>query len=218
MLDNASRVKSKKALAAAARLRSSYQKLPVLDLRAKKLEVNFLLEELTKDSKRSFVMETANKPALLDEIVSSLTDWLSDIWKVAYEYKVEYEVAHECLLFVSNTLTRLNNIRTWSVSLILIRTDTDISPSCKCALVNMYIPVKLTSKSGRIVKTFQINGANRLEEATQFIWRDVFLSMLASGNENQKETLVRMLGDIEGVMGWSGIVRIWSGGKKRMFN
>ena len=85
----------------------------MLDIKAKEEEINFLLDELSKDSKRSFVMDISNKQEILNEIISSLTDWYNDLWSVAYEHNVQYELVHRCLLLIHSTLNRLANVRSW---------------------------------------------------------------------------------------------------------
>ena len=70
-----------------------------------------MLKELSKDTKRSYVMDASNRAELLTEIVESVAAWMNDIWSVVYEHKVDFTKAHECLLFVSATLERLDTIR-----------------------------------------------------------------------------------------------------------
>jgi hypothetical protein len=111
LLNNASKGRSKKALAAATRINKFHASIPKLDLRAKKFEVDNMLRELSKDVKRSYVMDVSNRFELLQEIVNSLVSWMNDIWSVVYEHHVEFALAHSCLLFVSATLDRLDNIR-----------------------------------------------------------------------------------------------------------
>lgn len=65
------------------------------------------------------------------------------------------------------------------------------------------------------MKSFKIDGAQNLEEVTQFIWRDMFLSMLVDDNHRQRNILHEMLGDIETVMGWNGLAKVWIGGSRR---
>ena len=101
------------ALHAVKRLHKRHQNMPILDLKAKKADINFLMDQLSKDSKESCVTDTSNRPGILDEITSSLTDWLNDIWSVVYEHSVNFSLAHECLLFVCDTLNRLDNVRSW---------------------------------------------------------------------------------------------------------
>ena len=77
----------------------------------------------------------------------------------------------------------------------------------------MYIPVTLRSRSGRRVKTFDIIGAQNLEEVLEFIWRDMFLSMLASADSRHQEMIPSMLEDIQGQLDWKSVFRIFYGGK-----
>lgn len=120
LLNKTSMPKVKKALSAAARLQKRHANIPDLDLRGKKLEINNMLKELNKDTKRSYVMDASNRVELLNEIVDSLAAWLNDIWAVAYEHNVDFTLAHNCLLFVSATLERLENIRMGYVALLLL--------------------------------------------------------------------------------------------------
>ncbi len=85
--------------------------IPVLDLKAKKREVNTLLDELHRDAKRSFVKERSHRSELLDQTVDSITSWLNDIWRVVYEHNVDFVLAHECLLFTMNTLDQIGHGR-----------------------------------------------------------------------------------------------------------
>ena len=100
------------ALNAASAIRKRHAGMPDLDLRGKKAELNALLEELNKDIKRSFVTEGSSRVELLNESVLSLADWLNDIWRVVFEHRVDYQLAHDCLLFVVDTLDQIAAIRT----------------------------------------------------------------------------------------------------------
>lgn len=214
LLKHASAKRARKVLKAAARLRKRHQGIAILDLKAKKADVDFLFDELAKDSKRSYVTESSYKPDILTEIISSLTDWFTDIWSVAFEHGVEYALAHECLLFVCTTLTRLSNVRSWSVLLLPHASASHFGSSCKCSLSNMYIPVTLKSKLGRTITTFHIDGAHNLDRVTQFIWRDMFLSMLAKGGQRERNIIPQMLAEIERVMDSKGLTQMLSGGGK----
>ncbi|GJE94358.1 hypothetical protein PsYK624_105270 [Phanerochaete sordida] len=204
LLSSAPNHKAKKILKAASRLQKRHENIPDLDLAAKKAEINNMLTELNKDAKRSYVMDSSNRVELLNEIVDSLARWMSDIWVVVFEHRVDFKAAHGCLLFVSATLDRLENVRM----------------GCKCALDSLYIPVTIRSRKGRIVKRFDINGATHLEDASLFIWRDMFLSILAYGSQSHKSLIPKMLGDIEEAIGWKALVRLMyqqaKGGKRRM--
>jgi hypothetical protein len=83
--------------------------VPRLDLQGKKKEVKFLLGELRKDLKRSFIKDRSNKDELLAEIIDTLVNWLNDIWSVVYEYSVNFARAHSCLLFIADVLDQLDD-------------------------------------------------------------------------------------------------------------
>ena len=61
---------------------------------------------------------------------------------------------------------------------------------------------------------FRIDGVQKLETVLQFIWRDLFLSLLATGKQRLKQMTPRMLADIESTMGAKGLVQILNGGLK----
>lgn len=91
-------------------LQSKYGGIPTLDLKGKKKELYGLLDDLARDSKRAIVRERSNREELLAEIVDSMLNWLNDIWTVVYEYNVNFDQAHACLLFVAEILSTLNSI------------------------------------------------------------------------------------------------------------
>ncbi|TFK83254.1 hypothetical protein K466DRAFT_589876 [Polyporus arcularius HHB13444] len=198
LLDQANKGKCKKVLASASKMQRRHAGIPVLDLKAKKREVNTLLDELHRDAKRSFVKERSHRSELLDQTVDSITSWLNDIWRVVYEHNVDFALAHECLLFTMNTLDQIGHGRA----------------SCRCAFTSMYVPITLKRKSGKVVKSWHVNGAHNIEEVLQFIWRDLFLSMLATGSQRQIKRIPEMLDDIEDLLGWSALEKLIYGGKK----
>ena len=69
--------------------------------------------------------------------------------------------------------------------------------SCRCAFTSMYVPIAIKRKSGRVIKSWEVNGAHNIEEVLQFIWRDLFLSLLATGTKEQIAKIPEMLDDIE---------------------
>ncbi|KAH9949186.1 hypothetical protein B0H21DRAFT_157497 [Amylocystis lapponica] len=198
LLNLVEKSRTKKVLSSATQLEKRHAGLPVLDLKAKKNEISALLEELHKDAKRSFVKERSNKSELLNEAVASLTNWLNDIWSVVYEHNVSFMHAHKCLLFVAGTLEHISSGRS----------------GCKCAFTNMYVSVTLKRRSGKRVKTFDINGAHNLAEVLYYIWRDLFLSLLSTGSSRQISMIPEMLDDIKDLMGWNSLERMLYGGRK----
>ena len=77
----------------------------------------------------------------------------------------------------------------------------------------MYLPVILRNKSGKKIKTFHVVGTQNLEEVLEFIWRDMFLSMLASDNARYLKLIPQMLRDIETHLSWRNLFKVLYGGK-----
>jgi len=111
LLDHVPKGRAVKVLRTSRRLKSKYSRLPTLDLKAKKAELDGLLDELRRDAKRSIFKDSSNREEIIVEAVDSLIDWLSDIWSVAYEYHVNFSLVHSTLLFTSETLERISNAR-----------------------------------------------------------------------------------------------------------
>ncbi|KAH7922878.1 hypothetical protein BV22DRAFT_1037002 [Leucogyrophana mollusca] len=190
----------RKATATASRLQKKYTGLPALSLKAKKAEISGLLDELARDSKRSCIKERSNKEELLMEATDSLVDWLNDIWKVVYEYGTNFTLAHSCLLFASDVLDNIANARV----------------GCKCSFINMFVPVKIRRSSGKVVKSFKLTGAHNLDQVMLWIWRDLFVMILANGTKRQKDAIPDMLDDIQNLLGWKSLERLLCGGKKSL--
>ena len=77
----------------------------------------------------------------------------------------------------------------------------------------MYVPVTLRTTAGRKVKTFHIVGAQSLEEVLEFIWRDMFLSMMTYEEPRTRPMIRRMMEDIEQLLDWKSLFKILYGGK-----
>ncbi|CDO76340.1 hypothetical protein BN946_scf185011.g4 [Trametes cinnabarina] len=198
LLDQVNKTKSKRVLASAAKMKRRHADVPIIDLKSKQREVNALLDELHRDAKRSFVRERSHRTELMEQTVESVTCWLNDLWRLVYEYHVDFLLVHRCLLFVVNVLDQIAHGRA----------------RCRCAFTSMYVPITLKRKSGKVVKSWELTGAHNIEEVLQFIWRDLFLSLLASGNQRQIKKIPDMLDDIEDLMGWTALERLLYGGRK----
>lgn len=81
--------------------------------------------------------------------------------------------------------------------------------------MNMYISVKIRRSSGKVVKSFHFTGAHNLERVMLWIWRDLFVVMLADGTKRQKSAIPDMLDDIRTEFGWNALERLLYGGQKR---
>ena len=86
--------------------------------------------------------------------------------------------------------------------------------SCKCSLTSLYIPVVIKSKTGTVVKSFSIEGVHNIESVSEFVWRDMFLSMLARGRKRHEKLVLEMLEEVRRSSGWIQLLRILRPGKK----
>ncbi|KIJ59771.1 hypothetical protein HYDPIDRAFT_177707 [Hydnomerulius pinastri MD-312] len=201
LLNSVPKDKAKKVTASATEMQRKYAGMPALNLKAKKSEICSLLLELSRDSKRSFIKERSRREEFLSEVVDSLAQWLGDVWKVVYEYRANFRVAHACLLFASDALDQIGTV----------------CGGCKCSYANMFIPVKIRSSSGRLVKSFSLTGAHNLERVMLWIWRDLFVTMLATGTKRQRKNIPEMLDDIRTLLGWRSLEHLLYGGRKTLY-
>jgi hypothetical protein len=79
--------------------------------------------------------------------------------------------------------------------------------------MNMFLTVDIKDSCGKLVRSFNINGAHNVDQVLLWIWRDLFVSILARGRDRQKEMIPEMLADIEDVLGWPCLERLLYGGK-----
>ncbi|KAG5351744.1 hypothetical protein C0989_005041 [Termitomyces sp. Mn162] len=189
---------SNNVVSAAMEIRSRFRTMPRLDLKGKKKEVNGLMDALNLDTKLAATRDRSNREELLTEVVDSLTSWLNDIWSVAYEFHDNYHLAHVCLLFtadVASTLVEIPGI------------------GCKCSLMNMPIDIAIKARDGKMIKSFVLRGPHTLRKAILWIWREVFVSMLAYGSSSTKSKIPEMIEDVEMLMGWEALERLLYGGR-----
>ncbi|KAF7331050.1 hypothetical protein MVEN_02445300 [Mycena venus] len=198
LLDLVPKERAKKVIKSVNLLQSKYGSIPTLDLKGKKRELHGLLDELSRDSKRAIVRERSNREELLTEIVESMLNWLNDIWTVVYEYNVHFDKAHACLLFVAEVLNTLNSIP-------------GMGGQCRCTIAHLSINVPIR-RSGKIIKQFNFTGFRDIDRALLWIWRDLFVSMLAKRIRTEK--IPGMLSDIEESLGWQALERLLYGGFK----
>ena len=111
LLDSASKGKRKKLFASASKMQRRHAGIPNINIKAKQREVNWLLDELHRDAKRSFVKERSHRSEILEQTVLSVTCWLNDIWRLVYEHNVDFMLAHRCLIFTVNTLDQIGHGR-----------------------------------------------------------------------------------------------------------
>lgn len=78
----------------------------------------------------------------------------------------------------------------------------------------MFIPINITSSTGKLVKSFMLNGAHNLQNVVLWIWRDLLMTILATGTKRQRALVPDMLDDIRIVLGWSALEQLLRGGTK----
>lgn len=109
LLDVVSKDRRNRATTSAAEMLQRFARMPALNLKAKKAEIAALLLELSRDSKRAIIKERSRREQLLSEAIDSLAKWLNDIWKVVFEFRTNFRVAHACLLFACDALDQIGN-------------------------------------------------------------------------------------------------------------
>ncbi|KAJ7499704.1 hypothetical protein FB451DRAFT_1206240 [Mycena latifolia] len=198
LLDCVPKERAKKVMKSVNHLQSRYSDIPILDLKAKKKEINGLLDELARDGKQAVVRERSNREELLTEIVASILSWLNAIWSVVYEYNVLFDEAHNCLLYVAEVLNMLNGIP-------------GIGGPCRCSISHLSVNLAIRRR-GKIIKKFSLAGPRNIDRALLWIWRDLFVSMFAKGIQTEK--IPEMLSDIEECLNWQALERMLYGGSK----
>ncbi|KAJ7083117.1 hypothetical protein B0H15DRAFT_428259 [Mycena belliarum] len=198
LLDRVPKDQAKKVMRSVNCLRSQYSSIPVLDLKAKKKEINGLLDELARDGKRAITRERSNREELLAEIVESIVSWLNDIWSVVYEYNASFDEAHDCLLYVAEVLNILSSIP-------------GMGGRCRCSSAHLSVTLAIRRKD-KIIKKFNLSSPRNIDRALLWIWRDLFVSMFAKGIHTEK--IPEMLSDIEESLNWQALRRMLYGGSK----
>ncbi|KAF8518518.1 hypothetical protein BU17DRAFT_90843 [Hysterangium stoloniferum] len=156
-----------------------FGRLPKISLADKKTELEALFDEYRRDTYRPTI--TSISEEISEEIVDSITSWLSDIWQTVYEFGVDFENAHQCLKFSCEALYRLSTT----------------GNGCKCIFMNMYLPISIKDSSNTVIKHFSYPGAYLLEDTFLWIWREMLLKMLASGEHRYIAAIPDMLKDIQ---------------------
>jgi len=80
--------------------------------------------------------------------------------------------------------------------------------------MNMPVNVTIKNKGGRIVKDFSVSGPHGVERILLWIWRDLFLSLLARGLSSDKKKTAEMLESVEFMLDWTALERLLYGGKQ----
>jgi hypothetical protein len=217
LLETTSSKKRDRVFKAAKRSQSRYDGVPDVNLRKKRREMQTLMFMLAKDEKTGFTRERSNREEILQEAVLSISGWVSKIWTMVYEYRVNFELAHECLMYALKTLEMLEESPAlgefvFSISDLLPAANR-ILISCKCLFHNIHFTVSLKDKERRTVKYFSFGGPRNLDNVCLWIWRDLFVCMLAE-DRHSRSNIQQMLTDIEECLGWHGVEQVLYGGKR----
>lgn len=78
----------------------------------------------------------------------------------------------------------------------------------------MFVPVNITRSTGKLVKSFTLNGAHNLESVALWIWRDLLITILATGSKRQRSLVPDMIDDIRVLLGWRALEQLLRGGTK----
>lgn len=79
--------------------------------------------------------------------------------------------------------------------------------------MNLEIRLELIDKRKKIVKHFSVVGPQNLDRILLWVWRDLFVSLLADGSEADKKRIPDFLDDIESSLGALALERLLYGGK-----
>ena len=79
--------------------------------------------------------------------------------------------------------------------------------------MNMPVNVTITNRSGKVVKDFSVLGPHGVERILLWIWRDLFVSLLARGANWDKKKAPQMIESIELALDWTALERMLYGGK-----
>ncbi|KAE9399815.1 hypothetical protein BT96DRAFT_1019281 [Gymnopus androsaceus JB14] len=194
-LENAKRVVS-----SATRLQKRYQNTPSIDLKSKKKEIRSLLNALRRDSKLSFLKDKqrSSRAEILSEIIESLTNWIQVIWSVVYEHKVNFaQLMPRCYMF-GKLFSRL--------VITLVR------EGVKCSVAILPVDLAIRSTSGKLINRFAHRNIENMDKILLWVWRELFVSMLAANERQGKKKIPEMLLDIEDCLGWKSLIYALRGG------
>ncbi|ESK96694.1 hypothetical protein Moror_6711 [Moniliophthora roreri MCA 2997] len=182
------------------RLHKKYLSVPLLDLRAKKKEIRPMLVDIRRDAKRSAIHGTSNRNEILEEIVASLTQWLSEIWQAVYEHKTCFDQAHACLIYVWEVLEEL--------------LDMPGIEGCRCTVMNWPFDASIKDKRGKTIKRFTNVTLRYSEKVVLWLWRELLVSLSATQGACAKKRISSFILDIEECLGVSALERLLYGGRR----
>lgn len=92
-----------------------------------------------------------------------------------------------------------------------------LSNRCKCVFSKLYIPITIKKRSGKVVRRFTSTGIENTQTAVLWIFRELFLSLLATENEQLRKDMPDLLSDIDDIGGWEALEKVVCGGKSCQF-
>ncbi|KAL5508679.1 hypothetical protein ACEPAH_6300 [Sanghuangporus vaninii] len=196
-LDTIPRKDAKRAIASARRIAKKAHHIPQVDVAAKKKEIESLLGELSREAK--FIPRSSGDKydIMFLEIIESVAQWLNELWSLAFEFGLDFPHVHACLLASMSILDQVQSMK---------------GTGHQRLFSTVYAPVVIRDRSGKVVKEFNKLGISNVESAILWVWRDVFLALLASKNPAHVRLVPELLAEIDNAIGWSGLERLVLGG------
>ncbi|KAL5512179.1 hypothetical protein ACEPAG_3464 [Sanghuangporus baumii] len=188
---------AKRAIASARRVAKKAHHIPQVDVAAKKREIEGLLDELSRETKIYPRSSETKYDMIILEIIESVVQWLNELWSLAFEFGLDFPRVHTCLLTSMSTLDEVQSMK---------------GVGHQHLFSTVYVPVLIRDRSGTIVKEFNELGVSNVESAILWIWRDVFLALLASKNLAYIGLVPELLSEIDNAIGWGGLERLVLGG------
>ncbi|KAL5530848.1 hypothetical protein ACEPAF_7106 [Sanghuangporus sanghuang] len=196
-LDTIPRKDAKRAIASARRIAKKAHHIPQVDVAAKKKEIEGLLDELSREAKFTPRSSGNKYDIMFLEIIESVAQWLNELWSLAFEFGLDFPRVHACLLMSMSILDQVQSMK---------------GTGHQRLFSTVYAPVVIRDRSGKIVKEFNELGISNVESAILWVWRDVFLALLASKNPAHVRLVPELLAEIDNAIGWSGLERLVLGG------
>lgn len=85
---------------------------------------------------------------------------------------------------------------------------------CKCSIAALPVDLTIRSSSGKLIKRFGHRKIENVDKVLLWVWRELFVSMLAASERQGKKQIPEMLLDIEDTLGWRSLILVLRGGSK----
>ena len=132
LLDTLPKSKAEALILHARGVARRYAGVPKIDLGMMKVEVNNLLDDISRVAKSKALASSSDGgfgggtlhhggggggihdedfESVIYEAVESITSWLNDVWSTAYEYGVDFLKMHSCLVFSIGVVDHIQTIK-----------------------------------------------------------------------------------------------------------